>query len=165
MTLLALDAGVRETGWAVYHPDLLVDTGIIKISRSRSLETTGRLAHLVQCLDDLVDQWNPKEVAYGQPSGIRWPAPSLELLDNVLVNWSSHHRLPLYTYSAQEVRAAIARHSHVPQDQLAYAIMRRLGLIGERKSTHEWEALAIGYYHICRWKGGKKVTRVRAIAP
>lgn len=151
MTLLALDAGVRETGWAVYLPDRMVSTGVIKLSRSRRLDTAGRVSHLVRCLNDLVAQWQPVAVAYGQPSGIRWPTPSLELLDNALVNWSAGHRLPLYTYSAQEVRAAIARHSHVPPDQLAYAIMRRLRLIGASKSTHEWEALAIGYYHLSRW--------------
>lgn len=152
MTLLALDAGIRETGWAVYHPDHLIETGVIRISRS--METAKRVAHLVNCLDGLVDRWKPKAVAYGQPSGIRWPAPALELLDDALVNWSSGHRLPLYTYSAQEVKAAIARHSHVPQDQLAFAVMRRLELIGVKKSTHEWEALAIGYYHLCRRDGG-----------
>ena len=152
MTLLSLDAGVRETGWAVFHADGRNDTGTIRMSRSRTLDAPGRVAHLVSCLDELVGRWAPQSVAYGQPSGIRWPVPSLQLLDEALAGWSSRHRLPLYTYSAQEVRAAIARHSRVPQDQLAYAIMRRLGLIGVSKSTHEWEALAIGYYHLCRWQ-------------
>lgn len=150
MTLLALDAEVWETGWAVFHADGRNDSGVIRMSRSRSLDTAGRVTRLVDCLDDLVYRWTPGAVAYGQPSGIRWPNPSLQLLDEALARWSNRHRLPLYTYSAQEVRAAIARHSHVPQDQLAFAIMRRLGLIGVSKSTHEWEALAIGYYHLCR---------------
>ena len=152
MTLLALDAGVRETGWAVFHTDGRNDTGIIRLSRSRSLDAAGRVVHLVACLDDLVGRWNPRTVAYGQPSGIRWPVPSLQLLDEALADWASRRGLPLFTYSGQEVRAAIARRSRVPQDQLAYAIMRRLGLIGVSKSTHEWEALAIGYYHLCRWQ-------------
>ncbi len=163
MTLLALDAGVRETGWAIFHPARMndasndtgnatgKDTGIIRLPRSRRLHAADRVAHLVKCLDSLVARWSPAAVAYGQPSGIRWPVPSLELLDAALVNWSAGHRLPLYTYSAQEVRAAIARHAHVPRDQLAYAVMSRLGLIGQSKTTHEWEALAIGYYHLCRW--------------
>ena len=172
MTLLALDAGVRETGWAIFRthrPGAAPlnhtgdnagnaagnaagsDTGVIRLPRSRSLDAADRVAHLVKCLDGLVARWQPAAVAYGQPSGIRWPVPSLELLDTALVNWSAGHRLPLYTYSAQEVRAAIARHSHVPRDQLAYAVMSRLGLIGQSKTTHEWEALAIGYYHLCRW--------------
>ena len=150
MTLLALDAGIMETGWAVFPPHRLNATGVIRMSRSRSLDTVGRVAHLVRCLDELAAHWQPEAVAYGQPSGMHWPVPALELLDGALAEWSERHGLTLYTYSAEEVRASIARHSRVPPDQLAYAIMRRLGLIGVRKSTPEWEAMAIGYYHLCR---------------
>ena len=150
MILLALDAGVRETGWAVFLPGGVIDTGVIRLSRSRTLHAPERVSHLVECLDRLAARWQPGAVAYGQPAGIRWPAPSLELLDASLAQWATDHQLPLFTYSGQEVRVAIARHSRVPQDQLAYAIMRRLRLIGARKSTPEWEALAIGYYHLCR---------------
>ena len=149
MTVLALDAGVRETGWAVLLPDGTIETGIIRLSRSRTLDTTGRVSHLVERLDRLAAWWSPRVIAYGQPSGIRWPEPSLEFLDASLVKWASERQLALHTYPAQEVRAAIARHSRVPPDQLAYAMMRRLRLIGVRKSTPEWEALAIGYYHLC----------------
>ena len=150
MTLLALDAGVRETGWAVFLPGGEIDTGVIRLSRSRGLYAAERVSHLVECLDRLAARWQPGAVAYGQPAGIRWPTPSLELLDASLARWATDRQLPLFTYSGQEVRAAIAHHSRVPQDQLAFAIMRRLRLIGVRKSTPEWEALAIGYYHLCR---------------
>ena len=150
MILLALDAGVRETGWAVFLPGGAIDTGVIRLSRSRALHAAERVSHLVESLDRLAARWQPGAVAYGQPAGIRWPAPALELLDGSLARWATDRQLPLFTYSGQEVRAAIARHSRVPQDQLAYAIMRRLRLIGARKSTPEWEALAIGYYHLCR---------------
>lgn len=148
MTVLALDAGVRETGWAVFLPGGTVETGIIRLFRSRTLDTASRVNLLVERLDSLVTCWSPRVIAYGQPSGIRWPAPSLEFLDASLVKWASARQLVLYTYPAQEVRTAIARHSRVPPDQLAYAIMQRLRLIGVRKSTPEWEALAIGYYHL-----------------
>jgi Holliday junction resolvasome RuvABC endonuclease subunit len=150
VTLLALDAGVRETGWAVFRPGGVIDTGVIRLSRSRTLHAAERVRHLVESLDRLSARWQPGAVAYGQPAGIRWPAPALELLDGSLTHWATDRQLPLFTYSGEEVRVAIARHSRVPQDQLAYAIMRRLRLIGARKSTPEWEALAIGYYHLCR---------------
>lgn len=150
MSLLALDAGVRETGWAVFLPGGKIETGVIRLSRSRALHAADRVAHLVESLDSLAARWQPVAVAYGQPAGIRWPAPALELLDGSLAQWASGRQLPLFTYSGQEVRAAIASHSRVPQDQLSYAIMRRLRLIGARKATSEWEALAIGYYHLCR---------------
>ena len=49
MTLLALDAGVMETGWAVFRSDRIFDTGVIKMShsRSRNLDAVGRVDHLV----------------------------------------------------------------------------------------------------------------------
>ncbi len=155
MTLLALAAGVRETGWAVFLPGGGMDTGVIRLSRSRGQAAPERIGRLVESLDGLAGCWQPGAVAYGQPSGIRWPEPSLELLDGLLSQWTTGRQLPLYTYAAQEVRAAIARHARVPQDQLAYAIMLRLRLIGARKSTAEWEALAIGYYHLSRVAEGK----------
>ena len=155
MTLLALDARIMETGWAVFRRHGIRGTGVIRASRSRSLDAGGRVTHLVSCLDELATRWKPDTVACGQPSGMHWPVPALELLDGSLAEWSERRRLALYTYSSEEVRAAIARHAKVPQDQLAYAIMRRLGLIGERKSTPEWEALAIGYYHLCHRSGEK----------
>ena len=151
--LLALDAGVRETGWALFRSARPERTGSIRLPRRRSLTAADRVNHLVACLDQLVAHCQPMAVAYGQPSGLRWPMPALELLDTALRDWSAGHRLPLYTYSDQEIRAAIARHSQVPPDQLAYAVMARLGMIGYRKSTQEWEALAVGCYHIARGPG------------
>ena len=76
--------------------------------------------------------------------------PALDLLEAALADWSRRHRLCLYSYTAQEVRSAIAGHPNVSRDQLAYEVMVRLGLIGESKTTHEWEALAVGHYHLSR---------------
>ena len=102
----------------------------------------------------LVEEWQPGLVAQSQPSGIHWTVPSLELLDSALVGWSGHHRLCLYAYTAQAVRAAIAGHSNASRDQLAYSVMAGFGLIGQRKTTHEWEAVAVGFYHLSRRPGG-----------
>ena len=58
--------------------------------------------------------------------------------------------LPQFSYTAQEVRAAVAGHPNASRDQLGYAIMLLLGLIGQGRSTHEWEAIAVGHYHLTR---------------
>ena len=62
--------------------------------------------------------------------------------------WSSERGLPQFSYTAQEVRTAIAGHPNASRDQLGYAIMLLLGLIGQGRSTHEWEAIAVGHYHL-----------------
>ena len=149
--LLALDAGVRETGWAIFHSGQPGDTGVIIMPGRRRVDAQVRIEHLVQCLDRLVEEWRPEAVAYSQPSGIHWPVPALELLDAVLADWSRRHRLGLYSYTAQEVRVAVAGHPNVSRDRLAYAVMLRLGLIGQGKTTHEWEAIAVGHHHLSRW--------------
>ena len=58
--------------------------------------------------------------------------------------------MAVYTYTAQEVRESMAGHPNASRDQLAYAVMACLGLIGQGKTTHEWEALAVGHYHLTR---------------
>ncbi len=152
-TLLAIDAGVRETGWAIFGAAGLDRTGVIAVARRGRVDGAARVDHLIQCLDGLVDRWQPGTVACCQPSGINWPIPSLELLDAALCRWADRHGLNLYTYSTQEVRSAIAGHANASQDQLGYAIMVCLGLIGQGKTTHEWEAVAAGHYHLTRHQG------------
>jgi Holliday junction resolvasome RuvABC endonuclease subunit len=151
VTLLAIDAGVRETGWAIFRWGRLMATGVIEGPHRRRVDAGIRIAHLLQGLDCLVRQWQPTAVAYSQPSGINWPVPALELLDAALIAWSERQQLELCGYSAQEVRSAIAGHPNISRDQLAYAVMVRLKLIGQSKTTHEWEAIAVGDYHLGHW--------------
>ena len=146
--LLALDAGVRETGWAVLdlkYPNLVETTGVIKAPAPRRHDAASTVHYLLTKLDGLVEQWRPDVLTHSRPSGIHWPVPALDLLETELAQWARRHRLPLHSYTAQEVRSANAS-----QDQLAYASMEQLGLIGQSKTTHEWEALAVGYYHLQR---------------
>ena len=148
--LLALDAGVRETGWAVFKDGEVIESGVTGLSTRRKLEPEVRVSHLVESLDELAGQWNPQVMALCQPSGINWPVPALDLLISSLARWSSERGLPQFSYTAQEVRAAIAGHPNASRDQLGYAIMLLLGLIGQGRTTHEWEAIAVGHYHLTR---------------
>ena len=148
--LLALDAGVRETGWAVFQDDEGIESGVTGLSTRRKLEPEVRVSHLVESLDELAGQWNPQVMALCQPSGINWPVPALDLLISSLATWSSERGLPQFSYTAQEVRAAIAGHPNASRDQLGYAIMLLLVMIGQGRSTHEWEAIAVGHYHLTR---------------
>ncbi len=150
--LLALDAGVRETGWAIFPPGpefiTGVITGVIGLPGRRGTKAQARVTHLIEALDALVAQWRPEMVAHSQPSRIHWPVPALELLDTALLEWSARHRLRLHAYTAQEVRTAVAGHPNASREELAYAVMAGLGLIGRAKTTHEWEAVAVGQHHL-----------------
>ena len=146
--LFALDAGVRESGWAIFEDGRTATTGVIGAGTKRQTEAEVRVSRLVESLDLLVYQWRPDEVTHSLPSGIRWPVPALDLLSDSLAQWSRRHDLPVYSYTAQEVREAMTGHPNASRDQLAYAVMARLELSGQSKTTHEWEALAVGHYHL-----------------
>ncbi|HJN87714.1 MAG: crossover junction endodeoxyribonuclease RuvC [Dehalococcoidia bacterium] len=149
-TLLALEAGVRETGWAIFRDGVPVTTGTIGSAGRRGLDASTRVSRLVEALDRLVEQCRPGAVAHSQPSGIHWPVPALKLLDGALIQWSKSHLLRLYSYTTQEVRVAITGRPNTSKDELAYEVMVSLGLIGQAKTVHEWEAIAVGHYHLSR---------------
>ena len=148
--LLALDAGVRQTGWAIFCSGRQVTTGMIGIPGRRGIHAPARLTHLLDCLDLLVEEWRPAAVAQSRPSGIHWSVPALELLETALLEWSRRHSLRVHAYTTQEVRTAVTGHPNTSKDELAYAVMAGLGLIGAEKNAHEWEAIAVGRYHLAR---------------
>ena len=156
--LLALDAGVRQTGWAVFGSQRLLRTGVIASPKRNGLEGRDRIARLMTELDLLAEDSDPEAVACCQPSGINWTVPSIRLLEESLLNWSETRKIGYFTYTTQEIRAAIAGFANASPDRLGYAIMVRLGLIGQRKSTPEWEAVAVGYYHLSRSTGPSRST-------
>ena len=55
--LLALDAGVRETGWAIFRPEgarILIETGAIGTATRRRLDAGSRVGQLIKSLDLLL---------------------------------------------------------------------------------------------------------------
>jgi len=160
--LLALDAGVRQTGWAVFESKRLLRTGVIdspkRNGKRNGLKGRDRITNLIAELDHLAEDSHPDAVACCQPSGIHWSVPSIRLLDESLLNWSETRKIGFFSYTTQEIRAAIAGFANASPDRLGYAIMVRLGLIGQRRSTHEWEAVAVGYYHHTRPTGPSRST-------
>ena len=92
--LLALDAGVRETGWAVFQDGEVIESGVTGLSTRRKVEPEVRVSHLIESLDELAGKWTPQAVALSQPSGINWPVPALDLLVSSLSEWSAGRGLP-----------------------------------------------------------------------
>lgn len=146
--LLALDPGVGETGWAIFSGWSPVATGIIAPPRARAAGAAVRIAALLGSLEELREGYRPDEAALCEPSGLRWSAPALTLLGSELTRWAAAAQLPLASYSAGEVRRAVAGHPRASRQALAFAVMDALGLIGVHKTTHEWEAIAVGAYHL-----------------
>ena len=147
--LLALDADTRETGWAIFVGHTLSDSGIIATA-GRAGSAKIRIASLLLALDELVERFAPDEVAWCQPTGLRWDVPALALLETELAQWARQAGRPLAPYPSATIRQGVAGHARASRQSLAFAAMTALGLVGADKSTHEWEAVAAGAYHLCQ---------------
>ena len=152
--VVALEVGLRETGWAVFADGQLSDTGSINCAKCQDGDASERISTVVRALDNLANTWRPREIVFKEPFRNQWPAPALDELKAALSAWAQRHNLPVHLYTPREVRAGIVGKANAPKEALAYAVMKRQGLVGVAKSTAEWEAVAAGDYHmLCRSLG------------
>lgn len=159
-TLLALTPGLRETGWAVLAACgdterttgqcgvYIVVSGVVGLKGRRKAEPSARIAHQLDSLSAVAVRWGTVCAVRSRAGSINWRVPGLEQLDDDLRRWADGLGIPLFDYTTQEVRAAVAGQSNASKDSQCYAIMRRMGLIGQSRATAEWEAIAVGYYHL-----------------
>ncbi len=145
--LLVLAPGLRETGWAVLDGPTVADSGIAGLKVRRKMEPSDRIAHQLDALSAVAVRWQAVCAVRSRADGINWRVPGLEQLDEALHTWADSLGIPLLGYTIQEVRAAVAGQPNASRDALCYAVMRRMGLIGQSRATAEWEAIAVGYYH------------------
>ena len=133
----------------------LVQTGmIVPHSRPQRVLVEDRIKAIGVELDRMVETWGPQDVACGKPSFMQLPhqQEGAEMLHRALERWAREHGLPLYPYPIREIRVAILGRANPGREELAYTVMTRWGLLGEGKSTHEWNAIAVGDYHLDRQK-------------
>ena len=148
--LLALDPGVRESGWAVFRGRAVAASGVVGLKTSQKMDPGLRIDHLLGSLEVLTAQWRFSTAVQCKPGGMNLPAPALEQLERRLDVWAEGQGISLTSYSAKEVRRAVAGNLNASNDQLGYAVMLQLGLIGQGRSTREWGAIAVGHYHLTR---------------
>ena len=146
--LLAVETGVRKSGWAVFQDGKVQASGVVEMLSPHRLAPEVRIDYLMAALDDLTGRWRPHAIVLSRPDGIHRTVRALDLLNKRLSCWLSGQAARMAIYSTKEVRVAIAGHPKPTSDHLSYAIMRRLGLIGEDRATEEWAAIALGHYHL-----------------
>ena len=146
--LLALATGLRETGWAVFRGSTVAASGIVGLKSRRKMAPSDRIAYQLDALSAVAVRWRAVCAVRSRADRINWRVPGLEQLDDALHTWADGLRIPLLDYTTQEVRAAVAGQPNASRDAVCYAVMQRLGLIGQSRATAEWEAIAVGYYHL-----------------
>ncbi len=146
--LLAISVGTRRTGWAVFVDGLLKETGVISIPAVLRARPDERAVLLVCSLDELAVRWDVHEVASRGRSSVGLPQRGMAALEAALSRWREFRGVAWYSYTTAEVRTVLAGKPNASKEALSYAVMERLGLIGETRAAEEWEAAAIGVYHL-----------------
>ena len=85
-----------------------------------------------------------------KPSVMQLPQQQagVAMLSGALERWAQGHNLALNCYNLRDIRVAISGRANAAKDELAYGVMTRWGLLGEGKTTNEWNAIAVGDYHL-----------------
>ena len=139
---------------APVHPRWkIVETGvIIAHPRPQRVEVATRVKAIQGELERMVAAWDPQEVACGKPSPMQLPQQQagVEMLRRALERWAQEHDLPLYYHQLKDIRSAMLGRAIGASQELAFAVMNRWGLLGEARTTAEWNAIAVGDYHLCR---------------
>ena len=154
--LLALYPNLRQTGWAVFAiqchegrpTPLLAASGTVGPGLRTKMEPYERIAHQLQSLAAVAEQWRPRCAVCSWPGGMDWGAAGMRQLEEHLRRWAESQGLTVADYPAPEVRTALAGKPNATKGALAYSVMERLNLVGESRSALEWEAIAAGYYHL-----------------
>lgn len=146
--LLAINPGTRRTGWAVFVDGLLNSTGVFSVPAVLRARPDERAVLLVCSLDELAVRWDVRAVACRRGSSVGPPAPGTAPLEAALSRWREFRELAWYSCTTAEVRTALAGKPNASREALSYAVMEGLGLIGETRTMEEWEAAAIGVYHL-----------------
>ena len=146
--LLALATGLRTTGWAVMDQSSVFAAGVAGLRSPRSMNPAERIAHQMEALSTIATKWRTETAVRSVSDGIHRLAPGLEQLHDALDLWADDLGLRMYVHTTDDVRMALTGQHNSAEDAHCYAIMRRMGLIGQRRATAEWEAIAVGYYHL-----------------
>ena len=137
---------------AMVHPHWrIMETGvIIAYHRLYRVGVAERIVAIEVELDRMIEKWQPQEVACGKPSLMQFPQQQegVEMLTHALERWSQGYNISLHCYPLRDIRAAILGRANAAKGELAYAVMTRWGLLGEGKTAHEWNAVAVGDYHL-----------------
>ena len=157
--VLGVDPGSRATGWALvvaegnrYH---LESTGVI---RPRGADRPMRLANLHHRLCELLLGLAPDAAAVESSfSGLN-PKSGLALAESrgVILAALGSTGLEVRSYSPAEVKSAIVGTGRAEKQQIAYMVVRLLGL-QDRPAVDAADAIAVALTHI--HSGGCTTTR------
>ncbi len=152
MLILGIDPGSRVAGYGLVEEKngalKAIAFGVIKPPPSDGLPK--RLAHIFKTVAAVVEKYRPDEVAVEDVFFSKNPRSALLLgqaraaaiLPGLLEN------IPLYEYTALQVKKALVGNGHAQKTQVADMVCRLLGMKEIPKPLDITDALAIAICHI-----------------
>lgn len=148
--ILGLDPGLRHTGWGIIEQKsnrlFYLAHGVI--SSHSDLTLSQRLQQLFSSLEEVIQNYKPQEAAVEETFVNKNPRSTLKLgmARGVVLLAPSYYNLPVFEYSANQVKKAVVGAGHAEKDQVALMVSRLLDAC-EKVSHDGADALAIAICH------------------
>ncbi len=149
MRILGIDPGSRVTGFGIIDSDgsrsRHVASGCV---RTAGDDLPARLGEIYRELHAVIAAHGPQQVAVEQVFMARNASAALKLgqARGAAIVAAVEHRLPVYEYSAREVKQALVGKGSAEKEQVQYMVQLLLGLQG-KMPLDESDALAIALCH------------------
>jgi crossover junction endodeoxyribonuclease RuvC len=151
MAVLGIDPGLASTGYGVVGRRegrlVALDGGVIETSPS--LPTERRLTLIAARATDLLEEHGCEAVAFedlyfGQNIVSAFAVGHAR---GVLMLLAGEREIPCFSYTPQQVKAAVCGHGHAPKDQVARMVAYLLSLRELPSPDHASDALAVALCH------------------
>jgi crossover junction endodeoxyribonuclease RuvC len=154
-TLLALDPGTRDLGYAVLRGKRLVTSGVVPL---RLLPLERRFREARTLLEEWRRAYKPRlvvlEATHAQP-GLTFHR--VHVFSQAVTRWAQKRRIPVVRYAPQTVRAAVAGNGKARKRELARAVATRIPALRvyvtqdrkwkERYFQNMFDAVALALHH------------------
>jgi crossover junction endodeoxyribonuclease RuvC len=151
MVVLGIDPGIANTGYGVVERRegrlVALDGGVIETSPD--LATERRLAAIAARAAEVLDEHGCEAVAFedlyfGQNIVSAFAVGHAR---GVLMLAAGERNLPCFSYTPQQVKAAVCGHGRAPKDQVARMVAHLLALPKLPTPDHASDALAVAICH------------------
>lgn len=150
--ILGLDPGLRHTGWGLIESKgqglRYLASGVINPNpKEESLAL--RLANLFEELQDVVQKCGPDEAAVEEVFVNKNPGSTLKLgmARGVVLLVPAHCGVPVFEYTANQVKKSVVGTGHADKNQVMYMVRRVLPMAPVDMKPDAADALAVALCH------------------
>jgi crossover junction endodeoxyribonuclease RuvC len=151
---IGIDPGSRVTGYGLLDrrgSDIIyIDSGIIRVGGNKPRPE--RLLTIKEALDAVLSKHRPGALAVEEIFMAKNPKSTLALgeVRGVILLSAAQRGIPVYEYSAREVKGSVVGVGSAHKSQVAAMIGRLLDLSHQPETEDETDALAVAFCHLLK---------------